>query len=253
MALHIHCNHIWDEEGLTFYAKGIYCLLAKFSDKEKKECWPSLRKLKGMSGLSKPTIIKALTELKVKGFIEITARQREDGTDTSNLYRLPKLIKDSVNDVDTRVKEIDTDGKGDLQGSVNDVDTNNYSINNYFIRTNIIYSILEYWNSKGIVIHRKLTDAMKGNINSKLNDYSPEEIREAIDNYAEIIESDEYYWTHKWPLGTWLTRQSGFVTFLTENKPFDNFRKNKGNSKPKVTTQDNKQQLEAIFDELEGN
>lgn len=137
MGQFIHCNHIWDEDGLTFYAKGIYCLLAKFADKEGK-CWPSLKTLKEHSGISKPTIIKAISELKEREFIKIDKKKTVNGDYDHNVYVLPKINR-VVNDVDKVVKEIDNavndidqGGKGDLPGVVNHVDTN-YIHNNYSI------------------------------------------------------------------------------------------------------------------------
>ncbi|MDO7786104.1 helix-turn-helix domain-containing protein [Desulforamulus aquiferis] len=133
----IHCNHIWDEDGLTFYAKGIYCLLAKFADKEGR-CWPSLKTLKEHSSISKPTIIKAITELKSRGYVQIDKRKTVNGDFDHNVYVLPGINR-VVNHVDRVVKEVDNvvndinqGSKGDLLGVVNHVDSNyihkNYSI-----------------------------------------------------------------------------------------------------------------------------
>ena len=91
-----------------------------------------------------------------------------------------------------------------------------------------IYSIFEHWNSKKIIIHKELTQAIRGHINAKLEHYTPEEIMQAIDNYATVVNGEEYFWTYKWPLGTFLTRANGFVNFLTVNNPLGNFKK-KGN------------------------
>lgn len=99
MGQFIHCNHIWDEEGLTFYAKGIYCLLAKFADKEGR-CWPSLNTLKDHSGISKPTIIKAIAELKSRGYVQIDKRKTVNGDFDHNVYVLPGINR-VVNHVDS--------------------------------------------------------------------------------------------------------------------------------------------------------
>lgn len=117
-----------------------------------------------------------------------------------------------------------------------------------------IYTIFQHWNSKKIIVHRELTDSLKGHINARLKHYSVNEILEAIDNYDTILKGDEYFWTYKWGLGDFLTRQNGFVNFLTENNPFNNYRKTKIQPKGnKPSSQDNKSKLEAIFNELEGN
>src|SRR6056297_1634271 len=65
--------------------------------------------------------------------------------------------------------------------------------------------ILKYWNSKDIVVHRKLPKsnnttlegALKSLVNGQpklgLEGYTTDEIKHAIDNYAEVINSDKYY------------------------------------------------------------
>lgn len=215
-------GQVW-ELNISFYAKGIYCLLYKFADKKGK-CWPSIRKLKELSGLSKPTILKAIYELKAANLIEIQPRYRDDGTCASNNYILKKpknLIADTVNVADRTVKEIDGDGKGDLPGVVNDVDTMNLSNMNLSNRTNI-YSIFEHWNSKKIIVHKELNEATKSCINARLDaGNTVEEIIEAINNYEQILRGDKWYWSYKWGLKDFLTR--GLDQFRTENDPFKNF------------------------------
>ncbi|WP_092484725.1 hypothetical protein [Desulfoscipio geothermicus] len=51
------------------------------------------------------------------------------------------------------------------------------------------------------------------------------EILEAIDNYAEVVHGDDYYWTHKWRLDEFLLR--GLDKFKSESDPRTNFLKDK--------------------------
>jgi len=86
--------------------------------------------------------------------------------------------------------------------------------------------ILKYWNSKDIVVHRKLPKsnnttlegALKSLVNGQpklgLEGYTTDEIKHAIDNYAEVINSDKYYWTYKWNLTEFLVR--GFEKFYND-------------------------------------
>jgi hypothetical protein len=86
-----------------------------------------------------------------------------------------------------------------------------------------INTVFEFWNSKNIIVHRKLTDQIKSSINSKLKDYSVDEICDAINNYSLIISMSQFYFTYRWPLATFLKRGNGFESFLSYNKPFHNY------------------------------
>lgn len=85
--------------------------------------------------------------------------------------------------------------------------------------------IFDYWNSCEIVIHRAFTTQMKGKINAKLKDYSPEEICNTIKNYASIVKDKKYFFEYKWTLVDFFSR--GFDKFFDENTARANYRINK--------------------------
>ena len=84
-----------------------------------------------------------------------------------------------------------------------------------------VKEIFDWWNSKGIVLHRSI-DRHEKHINASLKLYSMIEIKEAIDNYSDILGSYDHYWTYRWSLKDFLIR--GLDRFITENDPFRNFR-----------------------------
>lgn len=83
----------------------------------------------------------------------------------------------------------------------------------------IIKSIFSYWNTKNVVIHRKLSGKIKRKIESALKEFAPDEIKKAIDNYATVLHGRQYYWTYRWTLDEFLQR--GLVKFL--DVPLENF------------------------------
>jgi len=91
-------------------------------------------------------------------------------------------------------------------------------------KNNIYIIIFDYWNSKKIIVHRKLTDKLKRKINSILKDYTVDEIKKAIDNYHTVLTDERYYWTYKWTLEEFLQR--GLERFFTD-ACFENFKKDK--------------------------
>ncbi|HUM44919.1 MAG TPA: hypothetical protein PKI14_18390, partial [Fervidobacterium sp.] len=92
---------------------------------------------------------------------------------------------------------------------------------------NIYIVIFDYWNSKKIIVHKKLTDKIKRKISGALATYSPDELKKAIDNYHTVLTSDKYYWTYKWTLEDFLQR--GVEKFLAD-ACFENYKKDKGTS-----------------------
>lgn len=80
------------------------------------------------------------------------------------------------------------------------------------MKIEIYQQIFEYWKSKNIVSHVRLTSDMKKEMDYVLKDYPVEEICGYIDFYAEILEpgvddnDKKYFWTYKWTIGEFLRR-----------------------------------------------
>jgi hypothetical protein len=90
-----------------------------------------------------------------------------------------------------------------------------------------IKDIYDFWNSLEIIKHRELTQKMKSSINARLENMTVDEMREAIGNYNTIITSELYWYTYKFTLDKFMNPKN-IDQFLTENKPFETFRKQKG-------------------------
>ena len=114
-----------------------------------------------------------------------------------------------------------------LQNVRNETDKTSESLTEeYNIRntTEDIYirEIYEHWNSKGIIKHRKMNAQMKSHINARLKEYSFEELKKAIDNYATVLNDDKYYWTHRWTLNDFM-KPGNVARFVDEAEPLINF------------------------------
>jgi len=97
-------------------------------------------------------------------------------------------------------------------------DTNNNDKND----KEYIYTVFNHWNSKKIIVHRKLNQKMRSHINARLQEYSLDELLTAIDNYNEVLKNDKYYWTHRWTLEDFM-KPNNVVRFLDESEPFKTF------------------------------
>ena len=96
-----------------------------------------------------------------------------------------------------------------------------------------IKEIYEHYLSKNIIRHQKLTSPMKTAIRARLKDYTVDQIKKAIDNYATVLKSDKYWFTHKYPLAD-LMRDKDLRKFLDEADPFNNYAKNEYKFKQQV-------------------
>lgn len=93
-------------------------------------------------------------------------------------------------------------------------------------KSQYIRDIYYAWNQTGAITHRKLTPKIQRAISGALGEeFSCEEIIEAINNYDEVLKSSETYWTYRWTLKDFLSR--GLEKFLTSSQPMKNFAKNK--------------------------
>ncbi len=94
-------------------------------------------------------------------------------------------------------------------------------------------NIYTLWNKQKIITHKKLTEEIKGSINTALKNYSEEDISRAIKNYGLIVNSDEYYWTYSWTLKDFLKR--GIEKFLDLEVAKKNYREKNGAHKQDIS------------------
>lgn len=96
----------------------VYMAIAGFTDKNG-VCFPSVSRIADICGISRRTVFRILSKLEQLKIISRQRRMRDDGGYSSNLYIVPSMTQDSVNN--------DTGGSAnnDTRGSVID-DTANH-------------------------------------------------------------------------------------------------------------------------------
>ena len=86
-----------------------------------------------------------------------------------------------------------------------------------------VIDLFNYWNSKNIFNHTKISRGplgLEGFILRALKFYENRVIRKAIDNYAIVLSDPKKYWyTWRYKLGAFLDR--GIDRFLDKNKPLE--------------------------------
>lgn len=83
--------------------------------------------------------------------------------------------------------------------------------------------IFDHWNAQKIIVHKHLSDKVKRKIKSALKVRSPDEIKTAISNYAEIVHSPDHYFEYRWTLADFLQR--GIDKFEDRDIALSNYRK----------------------------
>jgi hypothetical protein len=118
-------------KGVRAYAMAVYMCLASHAHGDKDVAWPAHAVICDSTGLTKPTVLKALAALEASGHIRITARATAKGFQTSNRYTLlavPEKAKDAgedagVNDVYRGGQSPLPQGSTTFTAGVNDVYT----------------------------------------------------------------------------------------------------------------------------------
>lgn len=179
------------------------------------ECRCSLEKWQNRLRISEKQLRKALEYLTKDGVIKRTFKGvKGKGSSIYFLTRFEGTNKDTNEGTNEDTdKHSKTNGLGALQdtnkGSNKDTKKVSTSKNsNLRIISKYIYTeIFDYWISKGIYKHKELTKDMEDAIKRTLKDYTLEQIKEAIDNYAEMYKSDYEYCSYKWTLIELLTKK----------------------------------------------
>lgn len=123
----------------------------------------------------------------------------------------------------------------------------NNNINNK--RLNTYTRILNFWNSLGIIEHKD-TPKLRNKIIASLKVYTPEELEDAMKNYAYILNNpDKFYWTYKWQLRDFLDR--GVERFLPVNFKEKDFLKRVYKSKAELEEERSMGILSKVFKEEE--
>ncbi len=160
--------------------------------------------IRKMTGLSINSLRKGIDGLKDKKIIV------QENTNLGYIYEINYTV--SINDIaNIDIAEID-EGVSKIDIKKGKIVSKNATTKDIYKET--IQKIYIYWNSKDIQVHNKLTDKMKTKIKSALKDYSVDEIKKSIDNYAKVLKGMKYYFDYKWTLKDFMSR--GVDKFLDD-------------------------------------
>lgn len=198
-------------------------------------CYASNKHFADFFKLTKARVSQVIGSLEKKGFIKIKYIYKSEKEIEKRIIRVTENLGDLLNNHNTLVNKINPPSKFTKPPYLeNYKGSNTKSSNTKSNNTIYIYTVFEFWNEQKIIQHRELTQKRKSAINARLKNYTPDELKKAIKNYAEILNGDMYYWTHKWSLEDFMNPKN-LERFTDEANPFNNYAKT-GNKKQKTGT-----------------
>lgn len=176
---------IMTNESVSALSKALYALLVSYAG-EKSTCYPSINTICKNLKLSKPTIIKSITELKKEKLIVVKKQINKNGDYGNNVYEPLYLIEEVVNEVDYPSQLDLLGGKGDLPGVVKDVYPKNNSLRNNI--EDIAFS--KFWE----LYNHKHDKHKAEKAWSKLNAKERKDCLNGIPTYLEFLKRPEQQW-----------------------------------------------------------
>lgn len=179
---------------------------------KRNECYFSYSIVENECNVSRKKLQRILLDLENDGFIRWIHKSK--GKNSKSIIYLIEIGYGSENgsEYGESIENTNiTDTKDTVKDTVEDTSSRNISKN----KSNIYTTIFDYWNSKKIITHKKLTKDIENAIGKVLKTYSDKEIRQAIETYSQVLQSD-FYFNYKWSLKDFLSRKNGISTFMDE-------------------------------------
>lgn len=160
-------REIMTSDAVSALSKALYALLVSYAG-DNATCYPSINTICKNLGLSKPTIIKSINELKKEKLIAVQKTITKSGDYGNNVYEPLYLIDEVVNDVDYP-------SQLDLLGVVKEVYPKNNSLRNNIEDTafSVFWNIYNFKKDKDKTekAWTKLTPSQKKECISKIPEY----------------------------------------------------------------------------------
>ena len=186
---------------------------------------------------SRSTTMNALSSLLEK---QLIIREEVEVDFANYKYYKYRINRDKLDEILYTGIENNTPGVEITPVSVENT-PNKYILSNNINNNNIIKGckndtggdideIFEYWNSKGLIRHKKINKNIQEAISKALKEYEIDDILDAIDNYEEVVHDQTYFFDTIWPLDKFLKQQNALPEFLNEGAKWLSYanRKNGG-------------------------
>jgi hypothetical protein len=193
------------DKDLKANEKLLYGEITSLTQKSGK-CFASNNYFAELYGVAKETVSGWISNLEKKGYIKREIIYKEGTKEIINRYII--INEHPINE------KINTPINEKIKGNntrINNTSNNKEKTNK---KKNEIEEIFNYWNSKKIIVHDKITATIENAINKFIKNNSLELTKLCIDRYSEILKDDNYFFKYKWTLSDFLNRKTGAVEFL---------------------------------------
>lgn len=86
-----------------------------------------------------------------------------------------------------------------------------------------VVELFEYWNSKKIRVHQKITDEIEKQIEKALKENTLEDIKKYIDRYNRVIKDKSYFFSTCWSLVEFLKQKNAMNDFKDDGSKWVNY------------------------------
>lgn len=86
-----------------------------------------------------------------------------------------------------------------------------------------LQELFDFWNSKGIVVHRTINEKMVQLLKKALDFYGQAQIKQAIENYSIVLSDSTYYFKTRWTIGDFVKQTNALPDFLPEGIKWINY------------------------------
>lgn len=86
-----------------------------------------------------------------------------------------------------------------------------------------LQELFDYWNSKGIVVHRTINEKMVQLLKKALDLYGQAQIKQAIENYSIVLNDSTYYFSTRWTIGDFVKQTNALPDFLANGIKWINY------------------------------
>lgn len=86
-----------------------------------------------------------------------------------------------------------------------------------------LQELFDYWNSKGIVVHRTINEKMVQLLKKALDLYGQAQIKQAIENYSIVLNDSAYYFSTRWTIGDFVKQTNALPDFLANGIKWINY------------------------------
>lgn len=233
-------NTHFKEKEMSLKAKGLLSLMLSLPDD-----WDySIAGLVTLSKDGKDSVMGALNELENFGYLVRTKLIDKNGRFAGydyDIFEKPNMEKSNADEPYSGKPNTEKPTQLNTNQSIKkELKTNELNTN--------IKSVFDYWNSKNIITHRKLTPIMEKQIPKAIKEYGIESIKEYIDRYAKVYHDKDYYFNTQWSLDEFLKQSNGISTFTDEGSKWLNYL-NRSTS----TAQQNQDQAKNKWSSIIGN